>query len=227
MSDVNDFTLEKIVTFLKDYSWIYNFKVTNLLSDNIVDQIPLLWREFLSTLDINKFNEIFIYQNYDKNSVPNKIINFLSQYNSILLSFPVRELVVSDICNEDKRGVSHKKVHEISNLSEFIETKVSSSSTSDIKIVDIGAGLGYLGEQLSRRGFSVIGVETSRGHVERAETRRQKTGAHTFDTLQLNIDDTSADNLLRCVTPGQDICLVSSQFHICFQQYKAEILTHL
>ena len=226
MSDVNDFTLEKIVTFLKDYSWIYNFKVTNLLSDNIVDQIPLLWREFLSTLDINKFNEIFIYQNYDKNSVPNKIINFLSQYNSIQLSFPVRELVVSDICNEDKRGVSHKKVHEISNFSEFIETKVS--STSDIKIVDIGAGLGYLGEQLSRRGFSVIGVETSRGHVERAENRRQKTGAHTFDTLQLNIDDTSADNLLRCLNPGpgQDICLVSSQFHICFQQYKAEILTH-
>ena len=91
MSDVNDFTLEKIVTFLKDYSWIYNFKVTNLLSDNIVDQIPLLWRDFLSTLDINKFNDIFIDQNYDKYAVPGKIIDFLAQYNSIQQSFPANQ----------------------------------------------------------------------------------------------------------------------------------------
>ena len=32
--------LEETVKFLRDFSWIFNFKVTNALSDNIVDNIP-------------------------------------------------------------------------------------------------------------------------------------------------------------------------------------------
>ena len=37
--------------------------------------------------------------------------------------------------------------------------------------VDVGCGLGYLGEELRRRGFKGVGVEGCEGHVERGERR--------------------------------------------------------
>ena len=74
MSDVNDFTLEKIVTFLKDYSWIYNFKVTNLLSDNIIDTVPQQWKLFLTSLDIETFNKVFMEQQHHNNNIPDSIL---------------------------------------------------------------------------------------------------------------------------------------------------------
>ena len=47
------------------------------------------------------------------------------------------------------------------------------SSKSDVNnVIDIGSGLGYLGEELTRRGLKVLGVEGSEGHTARAEKRK-------------------------------------------------------
>ena len=48
------------VQFLEDYEWIFNFKVTHILQDNIVDRIPLEWFEYLRGLDIDTFDSVFL-----------------------------------------------------------------------------------------------------------------------------------------------------------------------
>ena len=123
--------IDKILRLLQDYSWIYNFKVTNLLSDNILKNIPADWRTFLSNLSVDSFNEIFIHSKSEINSkldvgvdLPGDVRKFLELYNSTLISFQTVISSQSDAeTEEDKeetRGVSLKKKHEIRRFADFI-----------------------------------------------------------------------------------------------------------
>ena len=214
-SDDSDSEMLKAALFLYDYNWIYDFKVTNLLSDNIIDRIPEQWVSFLSSIELDRFNEVFLSNGKSFNDLPPAIAKFIKEYRSIKLQIGQSDSynAQSDqLSNDDKKGVSRKKIHEISRLAELIEENVSKSLT----VVDIGSGLGYLGEELTRRGYKVVGVETSEAHIARADTRRHKTPAHSFPTLHLNITDSaeSAESLTSSIRGSEDkICLVG--LHCC------------
>ena len=211
----DDSAMLRAALFLQDYSWIYNFKVTNLLSDNIIDRIPEQWVTFLTTIQLDRFNEVFLSSGEPISDLPIAVANFIREYRS--LSLPIEQseccnIKCDQLSNVDKKGVSRKKIHEISRLAEFIEEKVSKSLT----IVDIGSGLGYLGEELTRRGYKVLGVEISEEHIKRADTRRQLTSSHSFPTLHLNISDSeeSAESLTSHFRDSDErICLVG--LHCC------------
>ena len=110
-----------ILQLLSDYSWIYNFKVTNLLTDKILETIPVVWIEFLSNLSVESFNDILIHQkSQETEGIPGDVRRFLELYNSSLIAF---ESSIS--CQEsedpgDLRGVSPKKIHEIKSFADFI-----------------------------------------------------------------------------------------------------------
>ena len=124
-SESQSSVIDNILQLLHDYSWIYNFKVTNLLSDNILGTIPAVWRTFLSNLSIESFNEILVHQNTENSSeIPQDVRKFLDLYNSALISF--ESLISSDReegvegDREDDRGVSQKKKHEIKRFADLI-----------------------------------------------------------------------------------------------------------
>ena len=123
--------IDKILRLLQDYSWIYNFKVTNLLSDNILQNIPADWRTFLSNLSVESFNEIFIHSTSEINpkldvvvDLPADVRKFVELYNSTLISFQTVISGQTDTENEEDkeetRGVSLKKRHEIKRFADFI-----------------------------------------------------------------------------------------------------------
>ena len=216
MVDCNDSELLKAALFLRDYSWIYNFNVTKLLSDSIIDRIPKQWVTFLTSIQVNNFNEVFLNSEKIFDDLPEAISKFIVRLRSINLHIDPRHYCcdgkINNISNDDKRGVSIKKIHEISRFAEFIEDKVSKSLT----ICDIGSGLGYLGEELTRRGFRVVGVETSEAHIARADTRGRSNRAHTFPTLNLTISPgaESAESLASQLGHSEDgVCLVG--LHCC------------
>ena len=127
----NNSLIDKTLRLLQDYSWIYNFKVTNLLSDNILKNIPADWRTFLSKLSVESFNDILIHSKSENNpkldvavDIPADVRKFLELYNSTLISF---QSVISSQTNteteedkEETRGVSLKKRHEIKRFADFI-----------------------------------------------------------------------------------------------------------
>ena len=124
-SESQSSVIDNILQLLHDYSWIYNFKVTNLLSDNIPGTIPAVWRTSLSDLSIESFNEILIHQNTENSSeIPQDVRKFLDLYNSALISF--ESLISGDRDEEvegdreDDRGVSRKKKHEIKRFADLI-----------------------------------------------------------------------------------------------------------
>ena len=90
-----------------------------------------------------------------------------------------------------------------------LESKINRSQT----VVDVGAGLGYLGEELSRRGFKVIALEASKSHVAGAERRKSKIAGHQFETHLVRVENTpQCRDLLRSLLP-QNCCLVG--LHYC------------
>ena len=120
--------IDKILRLLHDYSWIYNFKVTNLLSDNILENIPADWRTFLSNLSAESFNEIFIHSTSEINpkldvvvDLPADVRKFVELYNSTLISFQTGQTdTENEEDKEETRGVSLKKRHEIKRFADFI-----------------------------------------------------------------------------------------------------------
>ena len=120
--------IDKILRLLHDYSWIYNFKVTNLLSDNILENIPADWRTFLSNLSVESFNEIFIHSTSEINpkldvvvDLPADVRKFVELYNSTLISFQTGQTdTENEEDKEETRGVSLKKRHEIKRFADFI-----------------------------------------------------------------------------------------------------------
>lgn len=87
------------------------------------------------------------------------------------------------------------------------ETNISRDKT----VVDVGSGLGYLGEELSRRGFTLLGLEASRSHVSGAERRRNKIPGHQFQTHHLRVENTEeCRDSLQSLVPVNS-CLVRLQ----------------
>jgi SAM-dependent methyltransferase len=202
--------VEDFVNFLTKYSWIYHFKVTNILSDNIVKEIPSEWLTFLKSLSIEQFNQIF-FSNQSTESVPAEVTQFLASFNLLKVPLEKCPLSSSSLSNTQRRGISAKKEHEIVNFANFIEARCKTIGVKSI--VDIGSGLGYLGEELTRRGFKVLGVEGSEGHSESAERRKKVNDSHNFHTVHLHIDNSQEclDNLNSLV--DADSCLVG--LHCC------------
>jgi len=202
--------VEKMVQFLAKYSWIYDFKVTNILSDNVLEQIPLEWFTFLKSLSIQQFNDIF-YNEGSLANLPEEVAQFVKSYQLVKVIFQKYALSSRPLSNSQKRGIKLKKEHEIVNFANFIEERCLEGGVKNV--VDVGSGLGYLGEELSRRGLEVLGVEGSEGHSERAEKRKTTGDSHSFDTLHLKIDGTqeSLDMLTKHV--GKSSCLVG--LHCC------------
>merc|ERR1719309_1110193 len=70
------------------------------------------------------------------------------------------------------RGLSPKKEHEITRLAAFLhdlawrQMQVKGKAAADVVFVDVGSGLGYLGEILSVYGYNVINVESEQSHCE-------------------------------------------------------------
>ena len=47
------------VEFINKYSWMFDYKVTRILADNVLDSIPKEWRELLSKVSVAEFDNIF------------------------------------------------------------------------------------------------------------------------------------------------------------------------
>ena len=148
------------VEFLGKYSWIYDYKVTRLLADDVLVSMPTDWKVFLLKISISEFNNIFLgvgdSQEFPTHLLPASVKEFLRDRKHVLQSSVVEERKFdgSKLSWCQKRGVKAKKEHEVVNLASLVVEQCEAAGMG--RVVDIGCGLGYLGEELQRRGLKVI-----------------------------------------------------------------------
>ena len=160
MNDHLSSVMKASVEFLQKYSWMHDYKVTRLLADDVLGSIPSDWRVFLLKISINQFNNFFLevgdFQEFPTDLPPASVKEFVRDRKYVLQSTVVKErkLNGSKLPWCQKRGVKAKKEHEIVNLASLVVEQCQAAEVG--RVVDIGCGLGYLGEELQRRGLQVL-----------------------------------------------------------------------
>ncbi|XP_067653794.1 probable methyltransferase-like protein 25 isoform X2 [Haliotis asinina] len=125
-------------------------------------------------MSVEELNNLPFEFHQDKPHFPDSLRRFIQMSHQLsLLRDQVNILEKKAIDPNMKRGMSPKKLHEVTNMSAVVK-ETAAKAGCDV-IVDVGSGLGYLGQVLHvSYGYSVVGVEGCSGHVERAERRSAK-----------------------------------------------------
>ncbi|XP_071447203.1 uncharacterized protein [Hetaerina americana] len=167
--------LSKATDILYDYQWVYNFRATHLLVNDILTQIPRDWMKAL--LDLTDDDLTLLTFGTVKDGWPACLCDFVRRCHELILPHAAMGSVSQSkgwdcIPTELQKGMSPKKQHEVLHLTSFIYHQCLESNLS--RILDLGSGLGYLGKLLHHRsGYRVLGLEANAGCVGKAVSMQQ------------------------------------------------------
>ncbi|XP_045184754.2 uncharacterized protein LOC123542814 [Mercenaria mercenaria] len=180
-SNVEEEDLNEVTSFLADHRWIFDFKLTRVFQDHVLDNIPPVWKETFMKLSFKELVELpfgkiqaecpdtlkYFVQNCVKFSIPREINASRQNFSNIS---PVN---AAEVDPEIQRGMSHKKIHEVCHMTSLIDHVTRKRGNNGV--VDVGSGLGYLGQVLHcNYGYSVLGLEGKQGHTTGADRRINK-----------------------------------------------------
>ncbi|XP_062510529.1 probable methyltransferase-like protein 25 [Corticium candelabrum] len=181
-----------LTDFIAKFSWIYDFKLTRFLQDKAYDRLPDEWKDTLISLSVEELNELPFGLIQEK--WPESFKHFISEATSLLTqSSDVRKckkLEVESVCLSEKikRGMKAKKVHEVERMVSFVGALCREKEIKHV--VDVGSGLGYLGQALSSQfGLKVLGLESVETRCRAASRRQERllSGSQTeIETTTVN-----------------------------------------
>jgi len=149
---------------------MFDFKVTQILTDVTISKVPKEWREYLASTSLEVFNNSVMRRQLCSDA-PHFITTFKNRLNKVEVNFTVMKNESKKMSPEKSRGLTRKKIHEILNFSAFIQEKCSSTPAVATTVIDVGSGLGYIGGELVAGGLDVVGIEGNR-HFHQAAIKR-------------------------------------------------------
>ncbi|XP_076438925.1 uncharacterized protein LOC143277871 [Babylonia areolata] len=171
----------ELFSFLSHYHWIHDLHLTQFFESRVWDHMPAEWIETLTAMSVEELNGLPFQSNEDKQTgrhLGDSLTSFLHEASRLggcrwrASGAPPPPTPVS---NDLRKGMSAKKLHEVERMASLVH-QVAVESGCNV-VVDVGSGLGYLGQVLHKSyGLSVIGLESSEGHSDGAEKRAAKQG---------------------------------------------------
>ncbi|XP_063228825.1 methyltransferase-like protein 25B isoform X2 [Bacillus rossius redtenbacheri] len=156
--------------YLRDYQWIYNFAVTNVLVEDVLSRIPEDWLSALMQLTNDELNQLPF--GFEKDGWPASLAAFCRRSRALLLAPEHGPPGVdpAQLPRELRTGLSPKKQHEVCRLAALVQRECRALGATCV--LDVGSGLGYLGRLLHHRyGLRVLGVEADPCKVATARRR--------------------------------------------------------
>ncbi|XP_078579621.1 methyltransferase-like protein 25B [Branchiostoma floridae x Branchiostoma japonicum] len=182
--------VERICRLLAEQKWIYNFQLTRFFLERVWEKVPEEWRQPLLSLSTHDLNHL--PSGHLKDDWPTTLKAFVKTAAS--LSLPrqqATDLVAMEINKDLARGMTPKKKHEVSYLASVVRDTCGKTSCNSV--IDVGSGLGYLGQVLHHQcGLQVVGVEAQASHVHGAQRRIKSQGEDKetqIQTMNLTLDD--------------------------------------
>jgi len=171
-----DSYFKEAVDFLRHHQYIWDIKLTEFFVYKPYLSMP---KEYLDSLS-------YFCDNPTKDKASEKIgTKFewdpgLIQYYQTTQKLSVDRRQTIDaipIPHSLSSGLSPKKAHEISQLSTFLHNQIKALNKGrEVVVVDIGSGLGYLGQMLhSLFKYYIINVEGVKSYCEGSEKRERKS----------------------------------------------------
>ncbi|KAL5019616.1 hypothetical protein ScPMuIL_002508 [Solemya velum] len=176
---------EHMLRFLVEYSWIYNFKVTDFISGQHWRSLPKEWVECLLALSVEELNELPF--GFSKDEWPASLKTFVQQALTFGIGRTPAPRPGVEIPPQLCQGMSPKKQHEVSRMADYVHSAATEAGC-DI-IVDVGSGLGYLGQVLhSTYGHWILGLESKAGHTHGADSRNSVAVKNGIKNITFELD---------------------------------------
>lgn len=204
-----------LTEFLANFSWIYDFKLTRFLRDGVYERIPDEWKQTLISLSNRELNELPYAYGSVKEEWPPSLRDFVSEAISLLIQGnDVRKSLGREtesvvLSGRIVRGMKPKKRHEVERMVAFVGQLCGEREIRHV--VDVGAGLGYVGQALSCQfGLKVLGLESVETRCHAANQRQEKllsgSGIATrMDTINFTMSD-SQENVGKFSDILRDFC---------------------
>ncbi|XP_070178717.1 uncharacterized protein [Littorina saxatilis] len=184
MATFDDRDFKHIFNFLLQYKWVHDLHLTKFLESRVWEKIPDDWNELFSAMTLEELNCLPFHKADSQpkepanSPVPESLMAFLQK--SSALSHDRRHAKnglphPTKVSRDLSKGMSPKKLHEVEWMASLVNQMAVEAECN--VVVDVGSGLGYLGQVLHKNyGLRVIGLESSAGHSEGAEKRAAKQG---------------------------------------------------
>ncbi|KAL3884429.1 hypothetical protein ACJMK2_024568 [Sinanodonta woodiana] len=191
---------DNICLFLAEFQWVYNFRLTHFFIDEVWKHVPEEWMEYLLSMTVDELSQV--PSGKLKEGWPESFHAFVKKsllYSSICTHAVSTIDSLDQICinGQIKRGMTPKKLHEVCHMTSLVD-HVTRESGAEV-IVDVGSGLGYLGQVLHDEfHYPVLGLESQSGHTSGAEQRARHIEKCYFlrnSTYELRCDPESQQNL--------------------------------
>ncbi|XP_068244005.1 probable methyltransferase-like protein 25 isoform X2 [Palaemon carinicauda] len=171
--------LEKIVRFLKEVEWLYDFPVTQVFTRNVLSQIPEEWSASFADLTLSSLNGI--PECSSQTHWPSSLKQFLkqckelslqqwintSQHEYTIRKSPLDLRLPKELC----KGMSPKKEHEVITMVQCVKELCNITNSS--RILDIGSGMGYVDSALHHAlGVTIVAAESEECRVRDAQKRQ-------------------------------------------------------
>ncbi|XP_043246486.1 protein RRNAD1-like [Amphibalanus amphitrite] len=165
--------VEEIQHLLSHYSWLFDFKMTQMLSGNVFDLMPVHWFEFGKDAAVEVLHDVA--EGTPKDNWPPGLASFVGRCGrlrplQLRCDEPTNESPLPEALT---RGVSAKKRHE---LRRMVPAVAGLCTRTGLHLVmDVGAGLGHLAESLRQSTqLRILGVERDASLLEAAGRRRRR-----------------------------------------------------
>lgn len=171
----DDYFLESI-SFLKEFSWIYQEANTCFIKSNILANMPKEFRSYFQDIDNNELNQFpYVHQTLTTLQEPS-IKEFRRRLSSLIPKEAFEDPPPLEgnlnLKTENFKKMNVKKRHEILRLAQAIHRELQQEHESCV-LIDFGCGLGYLSEILYKlnENYLILGLESDPLRVQAAEKR--------------------------------------------------------
>ncbi|KAK4885979.1 hypothetical protein RN001_002250 [Aquatica leii] len=170
-----------VLNFLKDEQWIYNYRNTHILVNNVLDNFQPDWIEHFQYITSNELNNLPF--GYINSNWPESLQNFLKKITNLKYGIEVYRFGSELPVLQSRHRLSVKKQHEIVRLTAVIHDLCQKYDIT--VIIDIGAGLGYLSYLLYEKyDYKILAIEGNKDTYELAIRNQEKYHANTKEDIK-------------------------------------------
>lgn len=196
--------INAIVDFVKPYSFLINAQVVNFFKDRLWEVVDGEWMDCLRMEPVE--NLLLIPSGVVQDYWPDSLKGFIYTMRSLV--FPREQSDLQKVLPNLRmtspntvlaQGMSLKKKHEVQVLSAVVSSVVN--RVGACKIIDVGAGQGYLAQVLSfQYGHSVVAIDASPLHGKVTGARAERIEKHYAAQNRKSGSTTKSPNVPKTIT---------------------------
>ncbi|CAG9764973.1 unnamed protein product [Ceutorhynchus assimilis] len=217
MSNLDVCYLERALVFLKKYQWIFNFRNTDVLTKDVLANLPKDWAEYFNGINVDNLHGL-VKGNLE-DSAPLDFKYLIDEINELNCKQTCETVESVESVSYKCTGLTQKKVHEITLLAPVIN-EICQETKCDL-IVDIGSGFGHLPHMLFEKyHYPVLALEVSNKLIQTAlenQTKLKPASKGHVIFKEVFVNKSSAGCIEELVEenfgPDKKICLTG--LHAC------------